>query len=92
VYILPQTLTRRSTSTPSPQQLIGLCAASKILPKFKLMYSELFITVGAEKKVINPLWPNNLKIRHAVSPLKIKIPSKNMREKSTNTPIIHLVY
>jgi hypothetical protein len=27
-----------------------------------------------------------------VSPLKIKIPSKNMREKPTNTPIIHLVY
>jgi hypothetical protein len=28
----------------------------------------------------------------AVSPLKIKIPSKNMREKPTNTPIIHSVY
>jgi hypothetical protein len=27
-----------------------------------------------------------------VSPLKIKIPSKNMREKPTNTPIIHSVY
>jgi hypothetical protein len=27
-----------------------------------------------------------------VSPLKIKIPSKNMREKSTDTPIIHSVY
>jgi hypothetical protein len=25
-------------------------------------------------------------------PFKIKIPSKNMREKSTNTPIIHSVY
>jgi hypothetical protein len=25
-------------------------------------------------------------------PLKIKIPSKNMREKPTNTPIIRLVY
>jgi hypothetical protein len=24
-----------------------------------------------------------------VSPLKIKIPSKNMREKPTNTPVIH---
>jgi hypothetical protein len=24
--------------------------------------------------------------------LKIKIPSKNMREKQTNTPIIHSVY
>jgi hypothetical protein len=27
-----------------------------------------------------------------VSPLKIKIPSKNMREKQENTPIIHSVY
>jgi hypothetical protein len=27
-----------------------------------------------------------------VSPLKIKIPSKNMREKPTNTPIIHSVF
>jgi hypothetical protein len=27
-----------------------------------------------------------------VSPLTIKIPSKNMREKPTNTPIIHSVY
>jgi hypothetical protein len=27
-----------------------------------------------------------------VSPLKLKIPSKNMREKLTNTPIIHSVY
>jgi hypothetical protein len=27
-----------------------------------------------------------------MSPLKIKIPSKNMREKATNTPIIHSVY
>jgi hypothetical protein len=27
-----------------------------------------------------------------MSPLKIKISSKNMREKPTNTPIIHSVY
>jgi hypothetical protein len=27
-----------------------------------------------------------------VSPLKIKIPSKNMPETPTNTPIIHSVY
>jgi hypothetical protein len=27
-----------------------------------------------------------------VSPLKIKIPSKNLHEKPTNTPIIHSVY
>jgi hypothetical protein len=40
----------------------------------------------------NPLTPNDLQRRHAVSPLKIKIPRKNMREKPTNTPIIHSVY
>jgi hypothetical protein len=36
--------------------------------------------------------PNDLQRRRALSPLKIKIPSKNMREKPTDTPIIHLVY
>jgi hypothetical protein len=41
---------------------------------------------------INPLTPNDLERRRAVSPLKIKIPSKNMREKPTNTPIILSVY
>jgi hypothetical protein len=41
---------------------------------------------------INPLTPNDLKRRRAVSPLKIKIPSKNMREKPTDTPIIHSGY
>jgi hypothetical protein len=40
----------------------------------------------------NPLTPNDLQRRRAVSSLKIKIPSKNMREKPTNTPIIHSVY
>jgi hypothetical protein len=42
--------------------------------------------------VINPLTPNDLQRRRAVNPLKIKIPSKNMREKPTNTPIISSVY
>jgi precorrin-3B methylase len=41
---------------------------------------------------INPLTPNDLKRRRAVNPLKIKIPCQNMREKPTNTPIIHSVY
>jgi hypothetical protein len=41
---------------------------------------------------INPLTLNDLQKRRAVSPLKIKIPSKNMREKPTNTLIIHSVY
>jgi hypothetical protein len=41
---------------------------------------------------INPLTPNDLLRRRAVSPLKIKISSKNMREKQTNATIIHSVY
>jgi hypothetical protein len=41
---------------------------------------------------INPLAPNDLQRRRAVSPLKIKTLSKNMREKPTNTPIIYSVY
>jgi hypothetical protein len=40
---------------------------------------------------MNPLTPNDLKRRGVVSPLKIRIPSKNMREKPSNTPIIHSV-
>jgi hypothetical protein len=31
-------------------------------------------------------------MRRAVSPLKIKIPSKNIRENPTNKPIIHSDY
>jgi hypothetical protein len=46
----------------------------------------------ASRPIINPLTPNNLYSRSAVSPLKIKIPIKNMREKPTNTPIAHSVY
>jgi hypothetical protein len=40
----------------------------------------------------NPLTPNDLQTRRAVNPLKIKIPSKNIREKPTITPIIHSVF
>jgi hypothetical protein len=42
--------------------------------------------------LINPLTLNNLSRRRAVSPLKIKIPSKNMRDKPTNATIIYSVY
>jgi hypothetical protein len=42
--------------------------------------------------IFNPLTPNDLYRRRAMSALKIKIPSKNIREKLTNTPIIHSVY
>jgi hypothetical protein len=44
------------------------------------------------RSVFNPLTPNDLHRRRTVSPLKIKIPRKNMREKPTNTPIIRSVY
>jgi hypothetical protein len=36
--------------------------------------------------------PKDLQRRRAVRPLKIKIPSKNMREKPINTPIIYSIY
>jgi hypothetical protein len=41
---------------------------------------------------INPLMPDNLLRRRTVRPLKIKIPSKNMRENPTTATIIHSVY
>jgi hypothetical protein len=50
--------------------------------------SKMFIMLST----FNPLMPNDLQKRRAVSPLKIKIPIKNMREKPTNTPIIHSVF
>jgi hypothetical protein len=40
----------------------------------------------------NPLTPNGLLRRRAVSHLKIKISSKNMREIPSNATIIHSVY
>jgi hypothetical protein len=49
-------------------------------------------TTPLVSKPLNPLTPNDLERRRAVSPLKIKIPSKNMREKPTNTPIIQSLY
>jgi hypothetical protein len=52
-----------------------------------------FLKVTADRIRIlnefNPLTLNDLSRRRAVSPLKIKIPSKNIRKKPTNTPIIH---
>jgi hypothetical protein len=53
----------------------------------KLEYISAFYEVS-----VNPLTSNNLQRQRAVSPLKIKISSKNMCEKPTNTPIIHSVY
>jgi hypothetical protein len=40
----------------------------------------------------NHLTPNDLKRRRAVSPLEIKVPSKNICEKPRNTLINHSVY
>jgi DNA polymerase III delta prime subunit len=48
--------------------------------------------VASSKSFLNPFTLNHLLRRHAMSPLKIKITGKNMREKPTNTPIIHSVY
>jgi hypothetical protein len=42
--------------------------------------------------LINPLTPNDLQRRRAVSPLKIKFPSKNVLENPTNTPVVHSGY
>jgi hypothetical protein len=39
----------------------------------------------------NPLTPNDLQRRRVVSPLRMEIPNKNMREKPTKTPIIRSV-
>jgi hypothetical protein len=43
-------------------------------------------------RFFNPFYAERLIKRRAVSPLKMKIPNKNMREKPTNTPIIYSVY
>jgi hypothetical protein len=58
---------------------------------FQIQYYLLEISVFRYKG-INPFMPNDLQRRRAVSPLKIKISSKNTREKPTNTTIINSVY
>jgi hypothetical protein len=45
--------------------------------------------MAARQKVLTM---NDLQRHHTVSPLKIEVPSKNMREKPTNPPIFHSVY
>jgi hypothetical protein len=40
---------------------------------------------------VNPITPNDLQRRRAVSPLKIEVPSKNMRDKPTNATIIQFI-
>jgi hypothetical protein len=53
----------------------------------------LFVLLADNAEIVfNPLTPNDLKRRRAVNPLKIKIPSKNMCVKPTNTPITLSVY
>jgi hypothetical protein len=54
--------------------------------------TKIIVNCDWNKFGYNPLTPNNWQRRRAVSPLNTKIPSKNMREKPTNTPIIHTVY
>jgi hypothetical protein len=50
------------------------------------------VTAQCASARINPLKPNDLEKHRVVSPLNINIPSKNMCEKPTNTPIIYSVY
>jgi hypothetical protein len=49
-------------------------------------------TAGQRNKTERPKSHKLIKKSRAVGPSKIKILSKNMREKPTNTPIIHSVY
>jgi hypothetical protein len=85
--------------------LTGIRAATQdFVRKSKLKfrsYSQLFVCqAGCNSRVhctfyIFPILnfkSERLIKSSAVSPLKIKIPSKNLREKPTNTPIIHSVY
>jgi hypothetical protein len=56
------------------------------------LQDNLHLYLGLKYLELNPLTPNELQRRRAVSPLKIKIPSKIMREKPTNAQIIYSVY
>jgi hypothetical protein len=58
-----------------------------ILSYFFNKIRDYLVCIKVRCLCINPLTPNDLERRRAVSPLKIKIPSKNMREKPTNTPL-----
>jgi hypothetical protein len=59
---------------------------------FKRVRRERWMWLRVFENEFNPFTPNDLQRRRAVNPLKIKILSKNMLEKPTNTPIIHSVY
>jgi hypothetical protein len=74
--------------------LYSLCLQSVTLEEVTTPTKKSSVRVVTENLVgqINPLTPNNLQRCRAVNPLKIKIPSKNMRGKPTGTLIIHLVY
>jgi hypothetical protein len=68
-------------------------SATFLILKTTERYTIINVYLSSCKVTVIPLPKNDLQIRRAVSPLKIKIPSKNMREKPTNTPIIiHSVY
>jgi hypothetical protein len=75
------------------RELVGQKRAPFILPVIlELLCAKLGYFSFKILRDINPLTPNDLQRRRAVNPLKIKISSKNMREKPTNTPIINSVY
>jgi hypothetical protein len=56
-----------------------------------ILFFFLISTNKAPELYLNPLTPNDLKASCS-EPFKIKIHSKNMCEKPTNTPIFHSVY
>jgi hypothetical protein len=68
-----------------------LCRKSTPASPFRQLAEPVPLPTEASHLII-PLTPNELLRRRAVSPLKIKIPSKNMLEKPTNATIIHSVY
>jgi hypothetical protein len=72
----------------------GLCTFFLLkLDRFQWKFALLIVMwIQVWTISVNPLMPNDLQRHHAVSPLKIKIPSKNMREKPTNTPIVYSIY
>jgi hypothetical protein len=82
---------RQTTTTLAGSELA--IPASEQLQTHALHHAATVIGSSYHLLQLNPLTPNDLQRRHAVSPLKIKIPNKNMHEKpKKKTQIIHSVY
>jgi hypothetical protein len=75
------------------QRKVQVSVTGYAVHKGEEKFSSTHLKLGISwRLMVNPLTPNDLQKRRAVSPLKIKIPSKNMREKQTNATINHSVY